>query len=150
MKVILLQDVAKIGRRFEVVDVPNGYALNKLVPQGLAEPATPENMKRVAAQKANAASVKSDAVERFQQALELIGDNKVVVSVSANAQGHFFEAVKPASIVGAIAGFGAVVEENQVVIDTPIKETGEYNIVLKEGDVTKTISVTVQATEADA
>lgn len=148
MKVILLQDVAKIGRRFQVVDVPNGYALNKLVPQGLAQPATPENIKRIEAQKNNAANVKSDALERFNQALELVGDNKVVVSVAANAQGHFFEAVKPASIVGAIAGFGAVVEEKQVIIDAPIKEAGEYVITLKEGDVTKKLSVTIQATES--
>ena len=39
MKVILLQDVAKIGRRSEVVEVPDGYAQNKLIPKGMAQPA---------------------------------------------------------------------------------------------------------------
>lgn len=145
MKVILLQDVAKIGRRFEVVDVPNGYALNKLVPQGLAEPATPGNVKRLEAQKANAESMRTDSAERFAQALELIGDNKIVVSAAANAQGHFFEALKPASIVGAIAGSGAVVTEDQIHIESPIKEAGEYTIKLSEGDQQKEIIITVQA-----
>ena len=47
MKVILLRDVAKIGRRFEIVEVPDGYALNKLIPKKDAEAATPANVKRI-------------------------------------------------------------------------------------------------------
>ena len=56
MKVILLQDVAKIGKRFETVDVPDGYALNMLIPKRMAEPATPENLKRVDARRTKAAA----------------------------------------------------------------------------------------------
>ncbi len=48
MKVILLRDVAKIGKRYEVANVPDGFALNKLIPQGDAQAATPDNVKRVA------------------------------------------------------------------------------------------------------
>ena len=47
MKVILLKDVAKIGRRFEIKEVPDGYALNKLIPKNMAQFATPENIKRI-------------------------------------------------------------------------------------------------------
>ena len=47
MKVILLKDVAKIGRRHEVAEVPDGYALNMLIPKGLAKAGTPENIKKL-------------------------------------------------------------------------------------------------------
>ena len=46
MKVILLRDVAKIGKRFEVKEVPTGHALNFLIPKKLAEPATTEALRR--------------------------------------------------------------------------------------------------------
>ncbi len=62
MQVILLQDVAKIGRRFDVVNVADGYGLNKLIPQGMAKPATPENIKKIKAQSAsNEASQSSNS-----------------------------------------------------------------------------------------
>ncbi|MDA8596953.1 50S ribosomal protein L9 [Candidatus Pacebacteria bacterium] len=148
MQVILLQDVAKVGRRFEVVEVPNGHALNMLIPKGMAKPATPENLKQIEAQKAKQTSSKEDAVEQFENALALIEDKPIVVSAAANEKGHFFEALKPESIIGAIGGYGAVIKESQLEIDSPIKEAGEYTVVLHEGDVRKEVVVTVEAAEA--
>ncbi len=148
MKVVLLQDVAKIGRRFSVVDVPNGYALNMLIPKGLAEAATPENMKRVTAMKNSASTSQADKESLFEAALSLIEGKAIVVSAAANDKGHLFEAVKLDSIIGAIGGHGAVVTAEQLAIDTPIKEVGEHTIALREGDVTKKITITVEAATA--
>ena len=145
MKVILLKDVAKIGRRHDVVEVPNGYALNMLIPKGLAKAATPENIKQVKAQVAVAGASQAGKDEQFQTTLSLIEYKTIVVSVPANEKGHLFESVKSSSIVGAIGGLGAVVTEDQIRVETPIKEVGEHTIVLEEGDVTKKITVTVEA-----
>ena len=54
MKVILLQDVAKIGKRSDLVEVPDGYAMNQLIPKRMAETATAQNKKRIAKQQADA------------------------------------------------------------------------------------------------
>ena len=147
MKVILLQDVAKIGRRYETAEVPTGYAMNKLIPSGMAEAATTENAKKIAALKNRADNDKTNVVERFDQAIALLEGKSVVVSVPANPQGHFFEALKPATIIGAIAGFGAVIDENQLTISAPIKEAGEYEIELHEGDRKEKLTITVSAAE---
>ena len=70
MKVILLQDVAKLGHRFEIVDVPHGHALNKLIPQGLAQEATKQNVQRVKARAERAAADRAATGEAFAAALE--------------------------------------------------------------------------------
>lgn len=145
MKVILLKDVAKIGRRHDVVEVPNGHALNMLIPKGLAQAATPENVKRVKAQAAVAGASQANKEEAFQTALALIEDKPVVVSAPANEKGHLFEALKVSSVAGAIGGHGAVVSEDQIKIDSPIKEIGEHEVTLHEGAVSKKITVLVEA-----
>jgi LSU ribosomal protein L9P len=47
MKVVLMQDVPKLGTKFQVVEVSDGYARNYLIPRGLAQPATPALLKEV-------------------------------------------------------------------------------------------------------
>ena len=70
MKVILLQDVAKIGRRFEIVEVPNGLAQNKLIPQKLATEATDGNVKRVMARNEKLQAQSAADEEGFANAIE--------------------------------------------------------------------------------
>lgn len=145
MKVILLQDVAKIGRRFDVTEVPTGHALNMLIPKGLAEPATPENIKRIEARKNKAKATEVSTHEQFESALSLIDGKRIVVAAQANEKGHLFEALKSESIIGAIGGFGAVVSESQLVLDHPIKEVGDHVVVLQDGAVKKEVTITVEA-----
>ena len=94
MKVILLQNVAKLGRRNAVVEVPNGHALNLLIPKGLALAATSENLKKLMTKTAHSDASVADKQEKFQSALALLTDKKVVVLASANEKGHLFEALK--------------------------------------------------------
>lgn len=145
MKVILLQDVAKIGRRFEIVEVPNGYALNKLFPQKLAQEATPANLKRVEAQTAKAAATKAGTESQFSEALEKLSGVILEVSAPANDKGHLFEALKPAAIVAAVAEHGVTITEGEVAIERPIKEVGEHTVAVKEGGTTGSITVSVKA-----
>lgn len=145
MKVILLQDVAKIGRRSEVVEVPNGYALNKLFPQKLAEEATPANIKRVAAQAAKIAESKAGAESQVSAALSELANTTVEVAASANEQGHLFESLKPSAIVAAVAKHGVAITEAEVIIAKPIKEIGIHTVSLVEGDVTGEIKVEVKS-----
>lgn len=144
MKVILLQDVSKIGSRFEIVEVPNGYAMNRLIPKGLAKPATPENVKKISAQNAHKEEVVAHKAEDFKSALDKIKDTTITVKVETNDQGHMFEALKSDVVSRSLALHGVTISESQIVIPQPIKETGEYEIQLKEGELESDISIKVE------
>ncbi len=146
MKVILLQDVAKLGRRYAIVEVPDGYGINKLIPKGLAKPATPENVKSVMARAGALAHNKEAAEVAFKDLLAALEGTKVVVTAEANAEGRFFQAVKPEAIAAALrAASGQSVDGSQVVIAEPIKAVGEYTVTLTLGALHEPIAVTVKA-----
>lgn len=146
MKVILLQDVAKIGHRFEVATVPDGYALNKLIPQKMAQPATPENLKRVQAQAAKAQEGREHDVAEFTAAIEALKDTQVTVTVEANEEGKMFQALKAQTIIDAVAQEANVtLHEQHIIIATPIKSVGEHTVDLALGDQRGTVSLNVVA-----
>ncbi len=142
MKVILLQDVAKIGRRFDVVEVPSGYGMNKLIPQGMAKPATPENLKAVQAQSAKTQAQQDSANQAFVEVVEALKDVQLEIAVEANEEGRMFQALKIDAICGAVKdATQKEVSEQQVVIKTPIKEVGEHTVELVSGDTVASVTV---------
>lgn len=148
MKIILLQDVAKIGRRYEVVEVPDGYALNQLIPKKMAEAATPANLKRVEKMNANKVASKEADAESFKSAVATIDATPITITLEANEQGHLFKAVSADDVVVAAQAVGAVVTPEMVNFDAPIKEVGEHEVTLKQADETATITITVASKEA--
>lgn len=145
MKVILMQDVARLGRRFEIKEVPDGHALNMLIPKGMVMPATPENVKGIESQAAKVASEQAASGEAFSAALESLKDKTVSVTVEANEQGHMFEALKAESVVEALAADGVTIEASQVAIEGAIKEVGEHTITLVSGSITGKVVIALVA-----
>lgn len=146
MKVILLQDVAKIGRRGEVAEVPNGYAQNKLIPQGMAKPATAVNLKQVAALHAQASTAQADSEASFKEMADKLKDTVIALAQEANEKGHLFQAVKVDDIVAAAAAQGITVPPQSVVLAQPIKDVGTHEIELSHGDaMTATLQLEVTA-----
>jgi len=144
MKVILLKDVAKIGRRFEVVVVPDGFALNKLIPRKMAQAATAENLKRLQNVSSKQTEDKEQQISAFKEALLLLEDTPVTMEVEANAEGRMFSALKAEAIAEAVhkastelSSIGA----EHIVLKTPIKSTGEHKIELVSGPVHGTLTL---------
>jgi large subunit ribosomal protein L9 len=146
MEVILNQDVAKLGRRYDIVTVPNGRALNMLIPQGLAMAATPENRKRIKAQSDKIATERAAASAAFAEAVEKLDGEAVVVSVNANNKGHLFESLKEETIAEALSEKGVTIEPTHVIIAEPIKELGTHEVSLSNGD--ERISLTLEVVAA--
>lgn len=144
MKVILLQDVAKIGKRFSVAEVPDGYALNQLIPKRMAEPATPVNLKRIERLQAEKTAHEAADQAALEKAKDLLQENPLTVAMEANEQGHLFKAVNAADIVSVAKEKGIHVEESAVKIASPIKEVGEHavELVSERGVSSFTINVT--------
>lgn len=133
MKVILLRDVAKIGRRNQVIEVPDGYAQNQLIPKKWAEPATPANLKKIT--NLNETTKAHDEAEqkRFEEAVKLLQSAPLVIEGQSNEQGHLFKAVHESDIVSAALARGAALDKRHIEIKTQIKSTGLHTIVCKRG-----------------
>ena len=133
MKVILLQDVARIGKRFEVKEVPDGHALNFLIPRKMAEPATAENLKRIAARTQKIAAGKSGTLALFSTLLAALKGQVVEMAVTANEQGHLFKGVKAEDIAQHVSALHGKLSAAQVLLEAPLKDLGEHEIALAEG-----------------
>jgi len=144
MKVILLQDVAKIGRRFQIVEVPDGFAQNKLIPKRLAEPTTPANVKRVEARADKNAASQAGAQAAFKAAAAALKEVVVNVTAESNPEGKLFQALKPTLIIAAIQKeTGVALEERWVGVPTPIKTVGEHIVLLSLGDAQGEFTINV-------
>ena len=144
MKVILLDDVAKLGRRGEVRDVSDGYARNFLIPKKLALNATAGNLKNLehikTQQDAKADRIKVDA-EALRGRIEALTfeDRR-----QASEEGKLFGSVTSQDLVEFLAKHGLKVERKRVHLDEPIKTLGETQVPIRvHPDVTAQLKVSV-------
>ena len=93
MKVLLCEDVGKVGWVGDVVEVKAGYARNYLLPYGIAVVPTEANIKSLAKEKARSAHERKLAYEQLEHLGSRVGGAEVVVAARANEQGHLFGAV---------------------------------------------------------
>jgi large subunit ribosomal protein L9 len=143
MKVILLRDVAKIGRRNQIVDVPDGYAINQLIPKKWAEAATAQNLKKVQSATATMAAGREKKEQAFASALERLATIEIFVVADANQQGHLFKAVHEKDIVEAMKEKGAAMEIDAIKITAPIKSLGAHQIRLVHGTTDTPYTITI-------
>ncbi len=144
MKVILLDDVTKVGRRGEVRDVSDGYARNYLIPKKLALSATAGNLKNLEhireQQEAKAGRIRSDAEALRDRIEALVYEERR----QASDEGKLFGSVTSQDLVDFLAGQGVTVERRRVVLDEPIKTLGETSVTVRlHHDVTAQLKVTV-------
>jgi large subunit ribosomal protein L9 len=131
MKVILLDDVAKVGRRGEVRDVSDGYARNFLIPKKLALTATPGNLKNLSQiktqQDTKAQRIKADAEALGARIEGLVFE----VTRQASDEGKLFGSVTSQDVVDFLANRGVAVERRRVQLDEPIKALGETAVSIR-------------------
>jgi len=134
MKVILLQDVPKIGKKFEIKNVSNGFALNFLLPKKLAELATTKTIEKISLQKENYEKEKQIEVGELKKTISQL--NKTLeIEVKASKQGKLFAGLDKKEIVEIIEKkLGIKIDPNILQLEKPIKEVGEYSIDIKMGD----------------
>lgn len=133
MKVILLKDVAKVGRKGEVVEVSDGYGRNFLVGRKLAEPATNEAIH--AAKLSKAANVHRKELEK-QEAQDLaqsLAGQRVVIKARTGNAGRLFGAVTSKEVSEAIeTQCKAIIDKKNIEIPgNSIKTLGEHEVLLR-------------------
>jgi large subunit ribosomal protein L9 len=148
VKIILLDDVAKVGRRGEVRDVSDGYARNFLIPKKLALTATAGNMKGLdhikKQQEAKAGRIKTDA-ETIRDRIEaLVYEERR----QASEEGKLFGSVTAQDVVEFLERSQIRVERRRVHLDEPIKALGENTVTIRiHPEVTAQLRVNVVRSE---
>ncbi len=145
MKIILLKDIGKIGRKFDVKNVADGYALNFLIPKGSAKVATPEALKKIVALKAELDAERKIQGDLLAKNIHQIEDKEVTIKVKANDKGHLFAALHSVNIAEAIKeSTGADITPDFIALDHNIKHTGEHMIEVKAGGKTAKVKLVVE------
>ena len=135
MKVFLREDVAKVGKAGELVEVAKGFALNCLFPRKLAYTATPDNQRRVQAEGKRRAVRELQRVESMKELAKLLAGRSVTINARANEEQKLFGSVGPAEVAAALkAEHGANVEPTHVALDQPIRELGVFDVKLRLGE----------------
>jgi large subunit ribosomal protein L9 len=144
MKVLLCQDVEKLGWLGDVVEVKEGFARNYLLPQRLAIAATDANVKSLAEEKAKRAEQRVLEQKRFEAAIKAVDGAQVIISAKTNEQGHLFGSVGAHDIAENLRGQGFEVHDDVVRLPEHIKEIGTYDVTLKYAtDATASVKVVV-------
>lgn len=145
MKVVLLQDVKGQGKKGDIKEVNEGYARNFLIKKGLAEAATAVKLNDITQKQAAAAYHKAEEVKAMQLLSAELKGKSFTVKIKAGQGGKVFGSVTGANISEALLAAGYNVDKKKIVLDSPIKNLGEYDVNLKlmEGISTK-IKITVE------
>jgi len=131
MKVILLQDVPNLGRKNDIKDVSDGYARNFLFPRNLAKSATSEALKAVALQKEREEREKSEEYQKYKALVEKLKSLTLSFKVKLGIKGRAFGSVTAVKIREELKKQGIEVEKEWILLEEPIKTTGEYFIKIK-------------------
>ena len=151
MDVILLERVEKLGNIGDVVAVKPGFARNYLLPRGKALRANEANRKRF---ETNRAQIEADNAKRRAtaetDAKGLEGKSVVLIRQASNT-GALYGSVSARDLAEALAADGAKVAKNQIMLDTPIKALGLYDVrVALHPEVSVTVQVNVARSPEEA
>jgi len=131
MEVLLRQDVEKLGRRGQVVDVARGYARNYLMPRGLATKATEKNKEQLEQERQAQARREQQRLQGLARLAEKIQSTSCTVAAQAGPEGHLFGSVGPEQVARAFQDEGLPVDPAMVKLDSPIKEVGVFTITVQ-------------------
>ncbi len=140
MKIILLKDLHRVGRKYEVVDVADGYALNSLIPAKVAEQATDAVVARYAKMKDVEEAGRAAREEALVAELGTLATKTFEIEAKANEQGHLFASIHKDQVADVIG-----INAEYIHLVNPIKEVGNHEIEIKVKDAVQKVTLTVKA-----
>lgn len=148
MKIILLQDEKKLGKKGEIIEASEGYARNYILPKKIGVEATPKNLNDLKLQKANEDKVAQEQLEAAKALAAELEDKQIVVKIKAGEGGKTFGSVSSKEIVAACKEqHGIELDKKKLVLNESIKSFGNYEVPVKLHPKV-TGKLTVKVTEA--
>lgn len=132
MKVILLQDVPNVGRKYEVKNVSDGFARNFLFAKKLAEIATTQSIQAIDAKKKQDEQKKEVEKDILGKNIEALEGLKISIKEKTNEKGHLFAGIRAKEIAKILKDQKNIgIPEEIIEMEKPIKEKGEHRIKVK-------------------
>ena len=149
MEVIFTRDVINQARAGEVKRVSDGYARNYLIPKGLAEMATPEVLKRLHKIKAVGDETRVRETGVMEELAEALQDTSIALAARITPTGRYYGAITNARIATELgAAVGRDIDRRLLESGEPIREPGEYEVVLRlSTDIQAIIHITAEVEE---
>ena len=147
MKIVLRQDVPKVGEAGTVQTVSNGYARNYLIPQGLAVVATDSELKVAA----HNLAVKERKIARQEEQLRSLADKidgqRLTFTARAGEQGRLYGSITASDVATALAKqVSEEIDRRRVVLDEPLRTIGEHTVTVHlVGRLRPQVTVVIEA-----
>ena len=146
MKIILLQDEKKLGKKGDIIEVSEGYARNFVLPKKIGVEATPKNLNDLKLQKSNEAKVAQEQLDAAKAMAELLATKEVVVKIKAGEGGRTFGSVSSKEIAAACKEQHDIeIDKKKIVLQDSLKNFGAYEVGVKlHPKVTAKLTVKVE------
>ena len=152
MKIILKEEVGRLGNAGDLVTVKDGYARNYLLPRNLAVRADQRNVKQFEHTKRALLARRSKLEESAKKSATVIEEvGRVVVTRSCGPEGKLFGSVTSKDIVAAFAERNIEVAKRWIGLQEPLKSLGDFDVEIKVGQgISATVKVSVEPDEIGA
>ena len=131
-----------------MVNVSDGYALNYLIPRGLAETATPTKEKEIEKRKEEERVKREARTEEVSKGIVDLKGEPVLIEVKANDKGKLFAGLEKKHLISALKDrFNIDLDQSDLVLEEPIKEVGEHKVIVFPGEKDLELMFSVKAKE---
>ncbi len=151
MKVLLLQDVKKLGQEGEVVTVRDGYGRNYLIPKGLAIQATPSVLKDLAERQRQQARKRARLREEAERVAAELAKTEVIIRAKVGEENRIFGTVTATQVAEYLARQGFEIDRRRIEMPEDIRMLGVYTARIRlHPEVIATVKIRVEpeATES--
>ncbi|MFH1857389.1 MAG: 50S ribosomal protein L9, partial [Candidatus Omnitrophota bacterium] len=131
MELILLENVARLGSRGDVVHVKDGYARNYLLPAGLAQLNTPGALKKVEKLKVQEEASRQEELREAKVLAERLTSLSCTLRVKAGEEDKLYGSVTPQDIAAALQEEGVSIDRKKIILEEPIKSLGVFQIPIR-------------------
>lgn len=146
MKIVLLENVKKLGKKDEIIEVSDGYARNVLIPKKLGLPATNENLNNVKLKNKNEEKKEENLRNLAEKNKALLESKTFTVNIKAGANGKTFGSITSKEISDNISKTTDIlVDKKDILLDESIKNIGKYDVKVRlHKDIVAVIKVEVK------
>ena len=131
MDVILLQDVAKIGKAGVLVKVRDGYARNFLLPRNLGMPSTEKSLLRIEQKKKSQSRRQTEVKDQAAALAQKIEKMSCTIKMQAGESDRLYGSVTNQNIHDALTQLGVHIDKKDIVINEPIRKLGQATVIIK-------------------
>ena len=150
IELLLIQSVDHLGNQGDVVEVKRGYAMNYLLPQGLATIATDHHKRMVEKHRSKLLAIQNQRLASLRAMADDLGKQSVTIEANANDEGHLYGSVGAPEIVKALKQQEITITADQVRLKGPLKELGLYTVAIHLGqEIEAELKVWVVPTVSD-